>query len=82
MDRNEREMFLMRTDDPEVVAAVASAPAAFPIGSDDARKRLMENFNRAHRPDKLALANDLRAALAAVDNYRDMVLRELRKVLR
>ena len=82
MERNDRETFLMRTDDPEIAAAVASAPAAFPIGSAEARERLMLNFNRAHRPDKVALATDLRNALAAVDNYKDMVLRELRKVLR
>ena len=82
LDPRDRDQLLSRTDDPEVVSAVMHAPAAFPIGSDDARARMLTNFNKAHRPDKVALADDLETFLTAVDNYVDMVKRELRKVLR
>jgi len=82
MKPSERELFIARNDDPEVLAAVAHGPKAFPLASDDATNRARLNFNKAFRPEKVALRDDAESYVTAIDNFADMVARELRRVLR
>jgi DNA-binding MarR family transcriptional regulator len=82
MSRNDREMFISRTEDGEVLAAVLHGPASFPLASADAQKQMLANYNRAHRAQDAALVDDLRSMIDAVENFKDTVARDLRKVLR
>ena len=82
MNRNEREAFIGTASDPEVLAAIVHGPRAFPLASGDATTRALLNYNKAHRPDKVALRDDADSYVNAVDNFAEMVTRELRRVLR
>jgi hypothetical protein len=72
---------LSQSSDPELLSAVWHAPSAFPIGSPDARKRLLDNFNREHRAADFQMAQSLRDRIEAVKNFRDLVMRELKERL-
>jgi hypothetical protein len=82
MNASDRDHFLSRTDDPAIVSAVFHAPSVFSLGHDDARKRMLTNYNRAHRPEPFALANDCRSFIDAVEGFADTLKRELRRALR
>jgi hypothetical protein len=82
MDTRERELFISRSDDPEVLAAVVHGPRSFPITTDEAVRSGLVNFNRTHRAPAAALADDARAFVAAVEGFADTVAREIRRALR
>ena len=82
MTRSERDAFVAQNDDPEVLSAILHGPKSFPIASTDSVQRALTNFNRAHRADRVALRDDAAAYVSAVENFADMVARELRRVLR
>jgi hypothetical protein len=79
---HERNTLISRTTDPMVVSAVLHAPSVFQLGSDDARRRMLESYNRAHRAAKVALMGDLADFVAVVDEVASGIKRELRGVLR
>jgi hypothetical protein len=82
MNRSERESFIAQSDDPEVLASIVHGPRSFPLASEQATERARLNFNRATRPDKVALRADTESFVSAVENYTDTVQRELKRVVR
>jgi hypothetical protein len=81
LDKSDRDFFLTRTSDPQLVSAVLHGPTAFPLGSDDARARMLSNYNKTHRPDKVALRDDAHAFVFAVEDFVEDAARHLRDVL-
>jgi hypothetical protein len=82
MPAADRNMLLARTDDSQIVSAVFHAPAVFDLGDDDARQRMLTNYNRRHRAQQFALADDLGTFIAVVDDIVEGMKRDLRGVLR
>jgi hypothetical protein len=82
LDPHDRNRLIANTDDPQVVSAVLHAPSVFALGSDDARRRMLASYNRAHRPQQVALANDLEAFISVVDEVTAGVKRLVRDALR
>jgi hypothetical protein len=82
MSTSEREAFIGSTGDPEVLAAVIHGPRSFPLASDGAVARGLRTFNKAHRLDKVALRDDAESYVTAVENFGEMVLRDLRRALK
>jgi hypothetical protein len=82
MSRQEREAFIAQSDDPEVLASIVHGPRSFPLASTEATERARLNFNRATRPDKVALRADTESFVSAVENFTGMVERELKRVVR
>ncbi|MBA3640046.1 MAG: hypothetical protein M3541_11700 [Acidobacteriota bacterium] len=82
METRERELFISRSCDPEVLAAVVHGPRSFPLTTDDAVTVGLTSYNRAHRPQQTALAEDARSFISAVEGFSDTVARELRRSLR
>jgi hypothetical protein len=80
MNASEIDVFLSQSDDPQVLSAVMSAPAAFPYGSPAARGKLLMNYARAHKPEKVALLNDCNQFTDAVQNFRDSMVRSFKKI--
>jgi hypothetical protein len=80
MDASDLNLFLSRTSDPQVVAAVMNAPSAFPYGSNEARAQMTANYAREHKPAQHALLSDNRHFIDAVQNFRDMLVRKFRDV--
>ena len=82
MTASDRNLFLSRVDDADIVSAVMHAPSIFAFGDNDARQRMLTNYNRRHRPMQYALADDLGTFIAVVDDIVEGMKRDLSRVLR
>ena len=82
MSKLDREAFITRADDPEILAAMVHGPKSFPLAGEETVSHALRNFNRAHRPDRVALRDDNETYITAIENFRDMVGRQLRAALR
>ena len=84
MKKDDRENAVALSTDPDVAAAVLNAPGGgFGINlSDNAKQRLLENYNRAHRADLLQRINDAEAVIAAVEEARRTLSASLLEILR
>jgi hypothetical protein len=82
MEKSERDLFLSRSDDLQVVSAVLHGLTSFPIGSDGARAKMLDTYNRRHRHDKVALRDDADAFVSEVESFVEDAARHLRDALR
>jgi hypothetical protein len=80
MSASDVDALLTQSNDPQLVSAVFSAPAIFQYGSEGARQRLLFNYNKATRPERLALLDDARTFIEAIANYRDMLVRRFKEI--
>jgi hypothetical protein len=84
MSREERNRSIATSSDPNLASAVLNAPSGgFGLGvSDDARRQLLTNYNRAHRPELLQEIADLEKFISEVEEFDRSVHRVLRDALR
>ncbi len=79
LPKAERANVVALANHPDVTGAVLHAPGdGFGLDiSDDAKARLLANYNRAHRAGLLAQIAELEAIVYAVEQFRDTVSTEL-----
>lgn len=82
MPKGDRDHYVMQSDDPELLASVVHGPRAFPLVSEDAVKRGMDGFNRAHRPQQVALRDDTDTFVSTVEGFAEDAQRHLRDALK
>ena len=83
MPEAERHATITRSSDPHLASAILNAAAkGFGLGlSDSAKKRLLDNYNAAHRPGLMSQIAEAETFIAAVEQFRDSVFRALRDAL-
>jgi hypothetical protein len=84
MSKTDRNNTVARSADPHVASAVLNSPAAG-LGldvSDDAKARLLANYNREHRQGLMKSIDDVDGFLTAIQEFRASVTRVLKDALR
>lgn len=81
MARDERNRLVSQSHDGHLAAAVVyGARAGFDLVSDDALARVLENFNKQHRPELVAEHQRASEFVAIIDEVEAMVARQLRQL--
>ena len=84
MTKEDRERAVTLSADPQVAAAVIHAPGGgIGLGvSDNAKRQVLVNFNKAHRAELMQRMADAEATIAAIEEFRRTVAAELRDALK